>query len=151
MPKTISIPASSSTRATSALAGISSVSICSMAIASSSLGAEWRTLPARTPEDNAIVSPGEDPLEASRMRKLNISLSDKFVDFIESQVASGEYARANEVVHDGRQLLQREKAAYREKILILRGEVGSAWRRRVPAVCRDERLPRSSPSWMPRM
>ena len=83
-----------------------------------------RTLPARTPDDNAIVSPGEDPLEASRMRKLNISLSDKFVDFIESQVASGEYARASEVVHDGLQLLQREKAAYREKILILRGEVG---------------------------
>src|SRR5271167_1444418 len=34
MPKTISIPASSRTRATSALAGISSVSICSMAIES---------------------------------------------------------------------------------------------------------------------
>src|ERR1700738_3364928 len=41
MPKTISIPASSRTRATSALAGISSVSICSMAIATSSLG-DWR-------------------------------------------------------------------------------------------------------------
>src|ERR1700730_6608004 len=41
MPKTISIPASSRTRATSALAGISSVSICSMAIATSSLGG-WR-------------------------------------------------------------------------------------------------------------
>src|SRR3984893_17429268 len=41
IPKTISIPASSRTRATSALAGISSVSICSMAIATSSLGG-WR-------------------------------------------------------------------------------------------------------------
>jgi len=114
-----------------------------MAIASSSLGAEWRTLPARTPEDNAIVSPGEDPLEASRMRKLNISLSDKFVDFIESQVASGEYARASEVVHDGLQLLQREKAAYREKILILRGEVGIGAGAFRPSVetndCRDRR------------
>src|SRR5271166_5203023 len=38
MPKTISIPASSSTRATNALASISSVSIGSIVIASSSLG-----------------------------------------------------------------------------------------------------------------
>ena len=39
MPKTISIPASWSTRATSAFAGISSVSIGSIVIAFSSLGA----------------------------------------------------------------------------------------------------------------
>ncbi len=38
MPKTISIPASSSTRATSALAGVSSVSIGSIGMAFSSLG-----------------------------------------------------------------------------------------------------------------
>ena len=38
MPNTISIPASSSTRATSALAGVSSVSIGSIGMALSSLG-----------------------------------------------------------------------------------------------------------------
>ena len=38
MPNTISIPASSSTRATSALAGVSSVSIGSIGMAFSSLG-----------------------------------------------------------------------------------------------------------------
>ena len=58
------------------------------------------------------------------MRKLNVSLSDEFVDFVEREVASGEYASASEVVRDGLRLLRGEKAAYREKILILRGEVG---------------------------
>jgi antitoxin ParD1/3/4 len=58
------------------------------------------------------------------MRKLNVSLSDEFGDFVERQVASGEYASAGEVVRDGLRLLQREKAAYHEKILILRREVG---------------------------
>jgi antitoxin ParD1/3/4 len=58
------------------------------------------------------------------MRKLNVSLSDEFVDFVESEVASGEYASASEVVRDGLRLLQWEKAAYHEKILILRRAVG---------------------------
>ena len=58
------------------------------------------------------------------MRKLNVSLSDEFVDFVEREVASGEYASPSEVVRDGLRLLQREKAAYQEKILILRREVG---------------------------
>jgi antitoxin ParD1/3/4 len=58
------------------------------------------------------------------MRKLNVSLSDKFVDFVEREVASGAYASASEVVQDGLRLLQRKKAAYHKKILILRREVG---------------------------
>jgi antitoxin ParD1/3/4 len=58
------------------------------------------------------------------MRKLNFSLSDEFIDFIESEVAMGGYASASEVVRDGLRLLQREKAANLEKILILRREVG---------------------------
>jgi antitoxin ParD1/3/4 len=86
------------------------------------------------------------------MRKLNVSLSDEFVDFVESEVASGEYVSASEIVRDGLRLLQREKAAYHEKIRILRREVGiGVARRRVPAVCRHDGLPKSSPSWTPRM
>ena len=54
----------------------------------------------------------------------NVSLSDELVAFIESEVASGGYASASEVVRDGLRLLRREKAAYHEKILILRREVG---------------------------
>src|SRR5215467_12010126 len=52
IPKTISIPASSRTRATSALAGISSVSICSMAILAPSLTHDDEACLAGGCEDN---------------------------------------------------------------------------------------------------
>src|SRR5215467_10484853 len=55
IPKTISIPASSRTRATSALAGISSVSICLMAILAPSLTHDDEACLAGGCEDN---SPG---------------------------------------------------------------------------------------------
>ena len=58
------------------------------------------------------------------MATMNVSLSDEFVAFVESEVASGGYATASEVVRDGLRLLQREKAAHNEKILILQREVG---------------------------
>lgn len=58
------------------------------------------------------------------MATMNVSLSDEFVAFVESEVAAGEYASASEVVRDGLRLLQREKAAHQEKILVLRREVG---------------------------
>jgi len=54
---------------------------------------------------------------------MNVSLSEELVDFVESEVASGEYATASEVVRDGLRLLRREKAASQERILILRREV----------------------------
>ncbi len=58
------------------------------------------------------------------MATMNVSLSDEFADFVEAEVASGAYASASEVVRDGLRLLRREKAAYDEKIQILRREVG---------------------------
>jgi len=58
------------------------------------------------------------------MATMNVSLSDEFVEFVESEVASGAYATASEVVRDGLRLLRREKAAHEEKILILQREVG---------------------------
>jgi antitoxin ParD1/3/4 len=58
------------------------------------------------------------------MATMNVSLSDEFVAFVESEVASGEYASASEVVRDGLRLLQRAKAAHDEKIRILQREVG---------------------------
>lgn len=57
------------------------------------------------------------------MATMNVSLSDEFVDFVNRQVASGEYATASEVVRDALRLLRREKAAYEEKLLILRREI----------------------------
>jgi antitoxin ParD1/3/4 len=58
------------------------------------------------------------------MATMNVSLTDEFAAFVEREVASGEYASASEVVRDGLRLLRREKAAYHEKIQILRREVG---------------------------
>ncbi|MGH7044901.1 MAG: type II toxin-antitoxin system ParD family antitoxin [Stellaceae bacterium] len=58
------------------------------------------------------------------MATMNVSLSNEFADFVEAEVASGAYATASEVVRDGLRLLRREKAAYDEKVEILRREVG---------------------------
>ena len=57
------------------------------------------------------------------MATMNVSLSDEFVEFVNRAVATGEYATASEVVRDALRLLQREKAAYDEKLLILRREI----------------------------
>jgi antitoxin ParD1/3/4 len=58
------------------------------------------------------------------MATMNVSLPNDFVAFVESVIASGEYASANEVVRDGLRLLQRAKAEHNEKIRILQREVG---------------------------
>jgi antitoxin ParD1/3/4 len=57
------------------------------------------------------------------MATMNVSLSDEFVKFVNAEVASGEYASASEVVRDALRLLRREKAAYEEKLAILKREV----------------------------
>ncbi len=57
------------------------------------------------------------------MATMNVSLSDEFVDFVNGEVASGEYATASEVVRDALRLLRRQKAAYEEKLAILRREI----------------------------
>ena len=54
---------------------------------------------------------------------MNVSLSKDFLDFVNREVASGEYGSASEVVREALRLLRREKAAYQEKLLILQREV----------------------------
>ena len=58
------------------------------------------------------------------MATMNVSLSKDFVDFVNREVASGEYGSASEVVREALRLLRREKAAHLEKLAILRREVG---------------------------
>jgi antitoxin ParD1/3/4 len=58
------------------------------------------------------------------MATRNVSLSKEFSDFVNREVASGEYGTASEVVRDALRLLRREKASEQEKILILQREVG---------------------------
>lgn len=57
------------------------------------------------------------------MATMNVSLSAEFVDFVNREVASGDYASASEVVRDALRLLRREKAAHEEKLAILRREI----------------------------
>jgi antitoxin ParD1/3/4 len=57
------------------------------------------------------------------MATMNVSLSDEFAEFINREVASGEYSTASEVVRDALRLLRREKAAEQEKLAILRREI----------------------------
>lgn len=58
------------------------------------------------------------------MPTMNVSLSSEFVEFVEGEIASGDYGTASEVVRDALRLLRREKAAREEKLVILRREVG---------------------------
>ena len=53
------------------------------------------------------------------MPTMNVSLSEEFVEFVNGEVGSGEYATASEVFRDALRLLRREKAAQREKLEIL--------------------------------
>jgi len=57
------------------------------------------------------------------MATMNVSLPAELVDFVNREVASGEYGTASEVVRDALRLLRREKAAREEKLAILRREI----------------------------
>jgi antitoxin ParD1/3/4 len=57
------------------------------------------------------------------MPTMNVSLSDEFVEFVESEIASGEYGTASEVVRDALRVLKRERAARDEKLAVLRREL----------------------------
>lgn len=58
------------------------------------------------------------------MPTMNVSLSSEFVEFVEGEIACGDYGTASEVVRDALRLLRREKAAREEKLAILRREIG---------------------------
>lgn len=58
------------------------------------------------------------------MPTMNVSLSDQLVEFVESEIASGEYGTASEVVRDGLRLLLRDREARAEKLAILQREIG---------------------------
>jgi antitoxin ParD1/3/4 len=57
------------------------------------------------------------------MPTMNVSLTSEFLEFVEQEVARGDYASASEVVRDSLRLLRREKAADAEKLAILRREI----------------------------
>ncbi len=58
------------------------------------------------------------------MPTMNVSLPAELAEFVEHEVASGEYGTASEVVRDGLRLLRRDREAREEKLAVLRREVG---------------------------
>jgi antitoxin ParD1/3/4 len=57
------------------------------------------------------------------MPTMNVSLPQALAEFVEKEVASGNYATASEVVRDGLRMLREERAVYEEKLAILRREI----------------------------
>jgi antitoxin ParD1/3/4 len=57
---------------------------------------------------------------------MNVSLAADIVDFVEGELATGDYASASEVVREALRLLRRDKAIAQEKLVILRREITSA-------------------------
>lgn len=57
------------------------------------------------------------------MPTMNVSLTQALAEFVEKEVASGNYSTASEVVRDGLRMLREERAVYEEKLAILKREV----------------------------
>ena len=57
------------------------------------------------------------------MPTMNVSLTQALAEFVEKEVASGNYSTASEVVRDGLRMLREERAVYEEKLIILRREI----------------------------
>ena len=57
------------------------------------------------------------------MPTMNVSLPQALAEFVEKEVASGNYSTASEVVRDGLRMLREERAIYEEKLAILKREV----------------------------
>jgi antitoxin ParD1/3/4 len=57
------------------------------------------------------------------MPTMNVSLPEEMVRFVESEVASGEYVSASEVVRDALRTLRHDRQVEEAKLCILREEV----------------------------
>lgn len=58
---------------------------------------------------------------------MNVSLPNNLSEFVENELATGDYSSASEVVRDALRLLKREKALEQERHEILRREVMIGW------------------------
>ncbi|MFM2045053.1 MAG: hypothetical protein RLY86_3629 [Pseudomonadota bacterium] len=57
------------------------------------------------------------------MPTMNVSLPQALAEFVEEEVARGDYASASEVVRDGLRLLRRERDLHQDKLQALRHEI----------------------------
>ncbi|MDI6028021.1 type II toxin-antitoxin system ParD family antitoxin [Corticibacterium sp. UT-5YL-CI-8] len=60
------------------------------------------------------------------MATMNVSMPKEMAEFVEREVASGEYSSSSEVVREALRLLRHDKAQEEEKLAILRREIGIA-------------------------
>ena len=60
------------------------------------------------------------------MPTMNVSVTADIADFVEGELATGDYASASEVVRDALRMLRRDRAIEQEKLVILRREITSA-------------------------
>jgi len=57
------------------------------------------------------------------MPTMNVSLTQALQEFVEKEVASGNYSTASEVVRDSLRMLREERAVYEQKLANLRREI----------------------------
>ena len=57
------------------------------------------------------------------MGTMNVSLTKELQDYVEGEIATGDFASASEVVRAGLRTLRDERALAREKLEILRREI----------------------------
>ncbi len=57
------------------------------------------------------------------MPTMNVSLTEEMAEYVSSELASGDYASASEVVRDALRSLRREREVEEEKLVMLRNAV----------------------------
>ena len=57
------------------------------------------------------------------MGTMNVSLTKELLDYVEGEIATGDFASASEVMRAGLRTLRDERALAREKLEILRHEI----------------------------
>ena len=82
----------------------------------------WQILP-RPLSCAALV-----PLRVVRMPTMNVSLTAEMVEFVESQVARGDYVSASEVVRDALRVMLHERENESLKLKLLRSEIDLGFR-----------------------
>ena len=58
------------------------------------------------------------------MPTMNVNLTPEMSQFVSEEIASGDYASASELVRDALRLLKRDREIEKEKLEILRREIG---------------------------
>lgn len=60
------------------------------------------------------------------MRTMNVSLTPEMADFVEKELAAGDYATASELVRDALRVLRRDRDLESERIEVLRQAIDHA-------------------------